>query len=83
MSKKFSLSVSKETFWEQYRAKWCRDVKGWSLHCQDLIRNSPDCLPYNCYYVSLDNLVLNQLKIPQLIPSLILITCLPDNVLIL
>ena len=31
---------------------------------QDLISNSPYCLPYSSYEVSLENLVLDQLVIP-------------------
>ena len=34
------------------------------FHSQDLISNSPHCLPYNSYYVSIENLVLDQLIIP-------------------
>ena len=33
----------------------------------DKIRNSPYCQPYNSYNVSLENLVLDQLIIPNLI----------------
>ena len=32
-------------------------------HFQYLICNSPYCLPYNSYYISLENLVLNQLTV--------------------
>ena len=35
-----------------------------TLNSQDLISNSPYCLPYNCYDVNLENLVLNQPTIP-------------------
>ena len=35
-----------------------------TFHFQDLIGNSPYCLPYNSYKVSSKNLVLNQLTIP-------------------
>ena len=49
---------------------------------QDLISNSPNCLPYNSYNVSLENLKLDQLIIPQFIFFFILITCLLDIVLI-
>ena len=34
------------------------------LNSQDLISNSPYCLPYSSYDVSLENLVLDQLLIP-------------------
>ena len=34
------------------------------FHSQDLISNSPYCLPYNSYDVSSENLVLDQLIIP-------------------
>ena len=34
------------------------------MNSQDLISNSPYCLPYNCYDVNLGNLVLNQPTIP-------------------
>ena len=34
------------------------------FHSQDLISNSPYYLPYNFYDVSLENLVLDQLKVP-------------------
>ena len=44
---------------------------------------SPYCLPYSSCDVSLENLVLDQLIIPQLIFFFILITCLLDIVLIL
>ena len=50
---------------------------------QDLICNSPYCLLYSSCYVNLENLVLDQLIIPKLIFSSILITCLLDIVLIL
>ena len=51
--------------------------------CQDLISNSPYCLPYGSCDVSLENLVLDQLIIPFLRLSFILITCLLDIVLTL
>ena len=34
------------------------------LNSQDLTSNSPYCLPYSSYDVSLENLVLDQLIIP-------------------
>ena len=54
-----------------------------TFHSKDLIGNSPYCLPYNSYDVSLENLVLEQLIIPLLIFFFILITSLLDIVLIL
>ena len=54
-----------------------------TFHSKDLISNSPYCLPYNSYDVSLENLVLKQLIIPLLIFFFILITSLLDIVLIL
>ena len=54
----------------------------WSFNSQDLISNSPYCQPYSSCDVSLENLVLDQLIIPQLIFFFILITCLLDFVLI-
>ena len=45
--------------------------------------NSPYCQPRNSYNVSSENLVLDQLIIPKLIFSFILITYLVDIVLIL
>ena len=53
------------------------------FNSQDLITNSPFCLQYHSYDVSLENLVLNQLMIPLLIFLFILITYPVDNVLIL
>ena len=35
----------------------------WLFLSQDLISNSPYCLPYNIYDLSLENLVLDQLRI--------------------
>ena len=32
------------------------------FHSQDLLSNYPDCLPYNSYHVSLENMVLDQLQ---------------------
>ena len=43
---------------------------------QDLISNSPYCLPYNFYNFSLDHLILDQLIIPWWIFFIILIICL-------
>ena len=53
------------------------------FNSQDLISNSPYYLSYNSCGVSLENLVLHQLIIPQLIFFFFLITCLLDIVLIL
>ena len=53
-----------------------------SFYFQDLISNSPYCLPYNPRDVDSENLVLDQLIISKLIFSFILITCLLDIVLI-
>ena len=39
-----------------------------------LLFHSPNCLPYSSCYVKLENLVLDQLTIPQLIFFFILIT---------
>ena len=50
---------------------------------QDLICDSPYCLPYSSFDFSLENLVLDQLIIPYLIFFFILIACLLDIVLIL
>ena len=36
-----------------------------TLNTQDLINNSPYCLPYDSYDASSDNLVLDQLANPQ------------------
>ena len=52
-------------------------------YSQDLNSNSPYCLPYKSYNVSLENLVLDQLMIPWLIFVFILITCLDGIALIL
>ena len=49
------------------------------FNSQDLISNSPYCLPNSSCDVSLENLVLDQLIIPYLIFFFILITCLLDN----
>ena len=40
------------------------------FHPKDLIRNSPYCLPYNSYDVTLENLVLDLLIIPKFMFSL-------------
>ena len=53
-----------------------------SFYFQDLISNSPYCLPYNSHDVDSENLVLDQLIISKLIFFFILITCLLDIVLI-
>ena len=53
------------------------------FHFKDLITNSPSCLSYNSYDVSLENLVLDQLTIPQLKFFLNLINFLLEIVLIL
>ena len=52
---------------------------------QDLISNSPYRLPYSSWHISLENLVLDQLKIFQMIFLLLLfiITCPLDILLIL
>ena len=47
---------------------------------QDLIGNSPYCLPYSSCDVSSENLVLDQLIIPKLIFSLILVAYLADSI---
>ena len=38
--------------------------KPYPFNHQDLISNSPNCLPYSSYDVNLENLVLDQLMIP-------------------
>ena len=53
------------------------------FHYQDLISNSPYCLPYNSYDVNSENLALDQLKISALTFFFILMTCLLDIILIL
>ena len=56
--------------WFQIRATWlrCRKKKDYHkpypFNHQDLISNSPNCLPYSSYDVNLENLVLDQLMIP-------------------
>ena len=42
----------------------------------DVISNHPYCLPYSSFDVSLDNLVLDQIKFPKLIFFSFLSTCL-------
>ena len=65
---------------------WCivlgngRVILAGPLDSQDLIGNSPNCLLYNSCDVSLENLVSDQLIIPELIFFFILVTCLLDNV---
>ena len=54
-----------------------------TLHSQDLISNSSHYLPYYSHDGNSENLVLDQLIIPQLIFLFIPITCLLDIVLIL
>ena len=55
-----------------------------TLYLPDQICHSPHCQPYNSYYnVRSENLVLDQLIIPNLIFFFILITYLVDIVLIL
>ena len=54
-----------------------------TLSLPDLLSNSPYFLLYSSHDVSLANSVLNQLTIAQLILLFILITYLPDIVLIL
>ena len=54
-----------------------------TLSLPDHISNSPNCLTYKSYNVSLENLVWDQLSISKLIFSFFLITCLVDTVLIL
>ena len=51
-------------------------VANYSIHSVDLISNFPYCLPYISCNVSLENLVLDQLKIPLLLFFFIVITCL-------
>ena len=46
----------------------------WPFHSQDLFSNSPYCLPYHSYDVSLENLVLDHLITLQLIFSFVHIT---------
>ena len=50
------------------------------FNSQNLSSNSPNCLPNNSHYVSLENLVSDQLVIPQLIFFFLLITYLHDTV---
>ena len=69
-------------FWKDYSSNTFIILK--PFHSQDLISNSPFCLPYNSYDVSSDNLVLDQLLIPGPLLTFVffLITCLLDIVLI-
>ena len=60
-----------------------RETNHKPFNSQDLISNSPYCLPYSFCDVSLENLVLDQLIIPLLIFFYILVTCLLDIELIL
>ena len=39
-------------------------LKALPIHLQDLIGNSPYCLPYNFYDIGLENLILVQKMIP-------------------
>ena len=54
-----------------------------TLQLPDQICNSPYCQSYNYSNASSENIVLDQLIIPELIVSLILITCLVDILRIL
>ena len=67
-------------FWKDYSSNTFIILK--PFHSQDLISNSPFCLPYNSYDVSSENLLLDQLLIPWLTFVFFLITCLLDIVLI-
>ena len=58
-----------------------RDMQ--TFHSQDLVNNSPYCLPYNSHDVSLKNFVLDQLIILSLTFFFIVVTYLLDIVLIL
>ena len=49
----------------------------------DQVCNSPYCQPYNCFYVSSEILVLDQLIIPKLVFFFVLITYFVDIVLML
>ena len=73
-----SLSLSTGPYSMVINLKLC-----WSSNPQDLISNSLYCQPYSSCDVSLENLVLAQLIIPQLIFFFILVTCLLDFALIL
>ena len=53
------------------------------FHSQEVISNSPYCLPYDSYDFSSENLILDQLIISLLNSFLILITYLLDLVVIL
>ena len=52
------------------------------LNSQDLISNSPNCLLYNSYDVTLENLELDQPIVPKLIFFYFLISCLLDIIII-
>ena len=54
-----------------------------NLNYQDLSSNSLYCLTYNSFNVNLENLILDQLKIPYLIFYFIFVTSMHDIVLIL
>ena len=63
-----------------------REIRMYSITVgilQDLINNSPYYLPYNSYDVTLENLVMDLLKIPSLLFFSILVTCLLDIALTL
>ena len=77
-SRLVSLSLSTGPYTMVINLKLC-----WYSNSQDLISNSPYCQSYSSCDVSLENLVLDQLIIPQMIFFFILITCLLDFVLIL
>ena len=77
-SRLVSLSLSTGPYTMVIDLKLC-----WYSNSQDLISNSPYCQSYSSCDVSLENLVLDQLIIPQMIFFFILITCLLDFVLIL
>ena len=67
-------------FWDltEIAYHFCYHTQGQRMLC-----NSGRCQPYNFYNVSSENLVLDQLIIPQLIFFFILITYLVDIVLVL
>ena len=65
----WSNSVGIHTCDEQIRLALCPCLLFWinhdePFHLQDLISNSPYCLPYNSYTAGLESLVFNQLIIP-------------------
>ena len=53
------------------------------INSQDRISDSPYCLPSNSYDMNLENLVLDQIKIPSLIFYFSLVTSMLDIILIL